>query len=133
MEIEKKVTLDIFLKINALSLLDNNYPEPEWIRIYAVGSKMNDTVGAGVRSRLFSQYVPVGKYDSRTAIETTALQHLSESLIVNKIKQITWELIMNGKIVELQRILSHVDKDGNERVDLLAKRGTKFHTEEITI
>ncbi|GFT96465.1 hypothetical protein NPIL_445281 [Nephila pilipes] len=114
MEKEKKDTLDIFLKINALSLLDNNYPESEWIRLYNDGSKMNDGAGTGVHSRLLSQYVPMGKYLTnfdaqvhaiflavtnlqfrkesfekavifdyfRSAIETIALQHLSESLIV---------------------------------------------------
>ncbi|GFT19731.1 hypothetical protein NPIL_39691 [Nephila pilipes] len=36
--------------------------------------------------------------DSRSAIETLALQHLSESLIESKIIQVIWELIMNGTI-----------------------------------
>ncbi|GFS71935.1 hypothetical protein NPIL_109161 [Nephila pilipes] len=115
MEIEKRhIGYFFFLKINALSLLDNNYSEPEWIEVYTDGSIMNDAAGADMFSRLFSQYAPVGKHltnfhaevhmifflpvtnlssrmesfkkavilvNSRSAIETTALQHLR---IVNR-------------------------------------------------
>ncbi|GFT96463.1 hypothetical protein NPIL_445271 [Nephila pilipes] len=37
---------------------------------------------------------------------------------------------MNGKTVELQWILLYVDIDGNERADLLDKRGTKSHIDK---
>ncbi|GFS69598.1 uncharacterized protein LOC103523915 [Nephila pilipes] len=48
-------------------------------------------------------------------------------------KQVIRELIMNGKIVEFQWIPSYVSIYGNERAELLAKRGTKSHMEEIVI
>ncbi|GFS38655.1 hypothetical protein NPIL_215391 [Nephila pilipes] len=35
--------------------------------------------------------------------------------------------------VEFQLIPSHVDIDGHERANLLAKRGTKLHMEDISI
>ncbi|GFS81305.1 hypothetical protein NPIL_234391 [Nephila pilipes] len=70
---------------------------------------------------------------SRSAIETLALQHLSESLIESKIIQVIWELIMNGTIVEFPWIPSHVDIDGKQRADLLSKRGTKARMEDIAI
>ncbi|GFU01316.1 hypothetical protein NPIL_559571 [Nephila pilipes] len=86
-----------------------------------------------LQSRLGSFEKAIILVYSRSAIETIALQHLSESLIMSKIKQVIRELFMIGKIVEFQWIPSHVDIDGNKRADLLAKRGTKSHMEEIAI
>lgn len=160
-ENRKKDTLDVILKTSALSLLDNNYPEPEWIRVYTDGSRMNNAAGAGVYCKLFSQYAPVGQHlsnfdaevyavflavsnlksriesfskavilvDSRSAIEAIALQHYSEPSIVTKIKQNIRFLNMNSKTVEFQWIPSHVDIDGNERADVLAKKGTDIFIE----
>ncbi|GFT22527.1 hypothetical protein NPIL_603151 [Nephila pilipes] len=105
-------------------LINNNYPEPEWIQVYTDRSKMNDAAAAGLHVRLFSQLCPSG-----SAIETVAFLHLSESLIVSEIKQVKWELIMNGKIVEFQ----HVDINGNEKAGQLANKGTKSHLEILLV
>ena len=42
-----------------------------------------------------------------------------------KIKYIIRELNKNGYTVEFRWIVSHVDLDGKEKTDLLAKRGTE--------
>ncbi|GFU32461.1 hypothetical protein NPIL_98941 [Nephila pilipes] len=98
---------------------------------------MNDATGTGVHGDCSYNMPQWGNnavilVDSRSAIETIALQYLSDSLMVSKIKQVIRELIMNGKIIEFQWIPSHVDIDGNKR-DLLATKSTKSYMEEIAI
>lgn len=79
---KKKDTPPDILRYAALSTMNEKYPEDEWLRVYTDGSHIEETgeTGAGVYSKLFAQYAPVGKnrtnFDGELKAIYLALQQL---------------------------------------------------------
>ena len=63
MNIEKK-TLDIILKISVLLMLDNNYLESKWIRVFTDESRMNNGTSVIVQCKLFLECAPLDQHFS---------------------------------------------------------------------
>ncbi|GFT05727.1 putative non-ltr rnase hi domain of reverse transcriptase [Nephila pilipes] len=72
----KKDDYDAILRATAISLVEENYPEPHWTRIFTNGSQINQTFGAGVFSQLFSLYAPVRNLVTNFKAEVYAI-HLA--------------------------------------------------------
>lgn len=57
-------------------MLHEEYPEPEWTRIYTDGSKVQNNTGAGIYSKLSSQYALVRHFTSDFDAEMFATSQL---------------------------------------------------------
>jgi len=78
----KKDNPDALLKASAISLMEENYPEPHWTRVFTDGSQMNETTGAGVYSKLFSLWAPVGNCMNNFDAEIYAIHLALKNLIL---------------------------------------------------
>ncbi|XP_035216426.1 uncharacterized protein LOC118189854 [Stegodyphus dumicola] len=70
------------LRALAFEVLNIFYPEPEWLRIFTDGSFLSDgpNAGAGVFSKIFSFYIPLGRgsaFDGEIAVIRTDLYQLT--------------------------------------------------------
>jgi hypothetical protein len=76
-EIVKKSEInESIAKQLTLEEINTKFPEPEWLRIYTDGSKItkSENAGAGIYSKLLSQYVTVGTNNSAFDGEVKALE-----------------------------------------------------------
>ncbi|XP_035213786.1 uncharacterized protein LOC118187637 [Stegodyphus dumicola] len=80
MKVDKKEMSPEQIRTIALETIEQRFPAEEWIRVYTDGSLIDriPRAGAGVFSKLFSFYIPVGAYSTHFdgAIHV-ALQQLS--------------------------------------------------------
>ncbi|GFS36403.1 putative RNA-directed DNA polymerase from transposon BS [Nephila pilipes] len=138
----KKDNYNAILRATAISLIEENYAEPPWTRIFADGSHINETEGAGVYSKLFSLYATVGNFMTNFDAEVYAI-HLALKNLILRISSDSFsrvviladssaaiQAISNNHHSENIQILfqwipSHMGIDGNEETDLLAKRGNQ--------
>ncbi|GFS58889.1 hypothetical protein NPIL_211491 [Nephila pilipes] len=100
----KKDNYKAILRATAISLIEENYPEPHWTRIFPDGSKINETAGTGVYS-----------------IQAISNNHHSETQIEKDIN------ILRDKNIQIifQWIPSPVGNYGIEEANQLAKRGNQ--------
>ncbi|XP_035216945.1 uncharacterized protein LOC118190350, partial [Stegodyphus dumicola] len=80
-KVTKRNTDPSILRALAFDVLNNFYPEPEWLRIFTDGSLLSDgpNAGAGVFSEIFSFCIPVAQgsaFDGKIAAIRTALYQL---------------------------------------------------------
>ncbi|XP_035214961.1 uncharacterized protein LOC118188593 [Stegodyphus dumicola] len=83
MKVDKKEMSPEQIRTIALETIEQRFPAEEWIHVYTNGSLTNriQRAGAGVFSKLFSFYIPVGPYsthfDGEMKAIHVALQQLS--------------------------------------------------------
>jgi hypothetical protein len=108
-EIVKKSEINPSLaKQLTLEELNTKFPEPEWLRIYTDGSKItkSENAGAGIYSKLYSQYIAVGTnnsaFDGEVKATEVALNNLSFHL-----KMFTKAAILADSKAAIQAITSN--------------------------
>ncbi|XP_071035169.1 uncharacterized protein [Parasteatoda tepidariorum] len=109
-DLGKKNIPDTVLKTNALCMLQEQYPEPEWTRVYTDGSKIQDSTGAGVHSKLFSHSAPVGYNMSNFDAEISAISIALENL-KNKINYFTKAVILVDSKAAIQAVAINHDSN----------------------
>lgn len=155
--ITKSYTNSLVLKSIAYETINTLYPEDDWLRIYTDGSRIEDCInsGAGVYSRLFAFFSPVGRFrtafdgeieaiqialsqllchlnhftrvvilsDSKAALQAINSTRVPTSVAIWNCQSLLRCLSDNHKTIFLQWIPAHCGVEGNERADLLAKKG----------